>query len=122
MILQCLNACLEVSVSLSHTTTLNPSFCVFEEDKREAGYRYCCHMLLNEKALLSKQMGFLNIETAACLFNMTVLNLSLFHHFDKLPPIVSLLSHFLRLFLFFLSFFFANLKSLRGTLALCEVV
>lgn len=56
--------------------------------ERLDGYRYCCHMLFNEKALLSKQMGFLNIETAACLFNMTVLNLSLFHHFDKVSPLL----------------------------------
>lgn len=53
-----------------------------------------------KKALLSKQMGFLNIETAACLFNMTVLNLPLFHHFDKLPAhlLSLLLFHFRHLF------------------------
>ena len=86
-----MSECLFESISFSSAPpTPHPFYpfflFVFEEDKREAEYRYCCHMLLNEKAPLSKQMGFLNIETAACLFNMTVLNLSLFHHFDKLPP------------------------------------
>lgn len=70
-------------------------------------------MLLNEKALLSKQMGFLNIETAACLFNMTVLNLSLFHHFDKLPLSIFLRSHFL-------PSFFLIWEVLKGTSALSK--
>lgn len=93
-------------------------FFVFERDKSEARYRYRCHMVLNEKALLSKQMGFLNIETAACLFNMTVLNLSLFHHFDKLPQPLCLSSLSLSASLSI----FLNLESLRRTSAYCDAV
>lgn len=85
---------------------------VFEGDKREAGNRYLCHMLLNEKALLSKQMGFLNIETAACLFNMTVLN-SLYSITLINSPLLSLSPTFCISF-----FFLLNLQSLNGTLAL----
>lgn len=122
MILQCLNVCLKVSLFLGlpslHPLLYSFLLFVFEADKRQAGYRYCCHMLLNEKALLSKQMGFLNIETAACLFNMTVLNLPLFHHFDKLPT--HLLSLSTSTFAIFFSppRFHFNLKSLKGTSAL----
>lgn len=90
MILQCLSVCLKESLFPRPTQHhLHPSLLYFsfvsERDKSGPGYRYRCHMGRNEKALLSKQMGFLNIETAACLFNRTVLKPSLFHHFDQLP-------------------------------------
>jgi hypothetical protein len=39
----------------------------------DAGTAAICSFL-NEKELLSKQMGFLNIETAACLLNTPILN------------------------------------------------
>lgn len=112
-----------ISFSPSHSYHhFHPSlvyfFFVFERDKSEAGYRYRCHMVLNEKALLSKQMGFLNIETAACLFNMTMLNLSLFHHFDKLPQPLCLSSMSLAASLCI----FLNLESLKGTLACSDTV
>lgn len=107
MILQCLEVCLKLS-------PFSPPFSFFFSFRmiRERLMQVLLPYALEWKSSSVQANGIFKYWNSGCLFNMPVLNLSLFRHFDKLPLCISLLSHFSSSSSFF--FFFLALWGVWG--------